>query len=61
MREIKIIEMDTGIEVMELWEDKGRGVILTEKMDTLDFHLAKHAIRTFGEMITRHQSPQRSK
>ena len=55
MRKIEIIETDAGIEVLELWKDKYRGVILTERADALDFHLSKHAIRTFGEMITRHQ------
>lgn len=58
MRQIEIIETDSGIEVVEMWGNKTRGVILTEKVDTLDFHLAQNAIRVYGEMITRHQNPK---
>lgn len=57
MREIRIIEEGNGIEVVEWLDDRERGVLLTERMDTLDFHLAKNAIRVYGEMITRYQEP----
>ena len=55
MREVKIIEGSKGIEVAEQVGDKRRGVVLTEGMDTLDYHLAQYTIKVFSEMITRHQ------
>lgn len=45
MRELRLIEFDNGIEVAEIQYGKVRGAILTEGCDTLDFHLAKHAIK----------------
>ena len=57
MKELHFIEHDKGIEILEVQDGKIRGVILTENADTLDFHLAKHAIWNYGEMVTRHQFP----
>ncbi len=50
---IEIEELDKGIIVIN---DGNHSVSIVENISALDFHLAKHTIRCFSEMMNRHLS-----